>query len=56
MNTVEGARCVGMGGFNTEIALMGASFPASSRVKGAAPVVDSAGKIPEFDCYRKKFD
>jgi hypothetical protein len=34
---------------------MGASFPASTRVKGVAPVVDIAGNIPGFDCYHKKF-
>jgi hypothetical protein len=45
-----------MGGHNAEIALMGASFPASSRVKGVAPVVDSVGHIPEFDCDHKKFE
>jgi hypothetical protein len=56
MDTVEGARCSSMGGHNAETALMGASFPASSRVKGMAPVVDSAGKIPQFDCHSKKFD
>jgi hypothetical protein len=56
MDTVKGATCAGMGGHKAEIALMGASFPASSRVKGVAPVVDSAGRIPQFDCQRKKFD
>jgi hypothetical protein len=56
MDTVKGATCAGMGGHNAEIALMGASFPASSRVKGVAPVVDGAGRIPQFDCHRKKFD
>jgi hypothetical protein len=44
-----------MGGFNAEIALMGASFPASSRVKDVAPVIDGTGKIPQFDCHSKKF-
>jgi hypothetical protein len=56
MDTVKGATCAGMGGHNAEIALIGASFPASSRVKGVAPVVESAGRIPQFDCHRKKFD
>ena len=55
MDTVKGATCAGMGGMNAEIALMGASFPRSSRVKGAVPVVDNAGHIPEFDCDHKKF-
>jgi hypothetical protein len=55
MDTVEGARCSAMGGHNAEIALMGAVFPAASRVKGVAPAVDSAGKIPQFDCHSKKF-
>ena len=31
MDTVDGARCSGVGGHNAGIALMGASFPASSR-------------------------
>jgi hypothetical protein len=56
MDTVEGARCSAMGGHNAETALIGALFPASSRVKGVAPVVDSAGKIPQFDCHSKKFN
>ena len=56
MDTVKGATCAGMGGMNAEIALMGASFPRSSRVKGAVPVVDNAGQIPEFDCDHKKFE
>jgi hypothetical protein len=56
MDTVKGATCASMGGFNAEIALMGASFPASSRVKDVVPVVDGTGKIPQFDCHSKKFE
>jgi hypothetical protein len=56
MDTVKGATCAGMGGFNAEIALMGASFPASTRVKDMAPIVDGTGKIPGFDCALKKFE
>lgn len=55
-DTAKGATCAGMGGHNAETALMGASFPASSRVKGVAPVVDNGGRIPQFNGQRKKFE
>jgi hypothetical protein len=56
LDTVEGARCAAMGGYAAETALIGASFPASSKVKGVVPIVDRAGKIPQFDCHSRKFD
>jgi hypothetical protein len=55
LDTVEGARCAAMGGYAAETALIAASFPASSKIKGVAPIVDGAGKVPQFDCHSKRF-
>ncbi|WP_238314046.1 hypothetical protein [Methylobacterium crusticola] len=55
MHTIEGARCVGFGGYGADRMLYDAVFPASTRVRGVAPLVDGIGHLRDFDCDRKTF-